>query len=78
VQKTESRLKIPFYFYFCNRTLGAAWISMLKVHENIGAQRMKFAAAISDSAEDLLLLSKHIEKDRKKVRIILDDTGQLY
>ncbi|KAI8878405.1 RhoGAP-domain-containing protein [Backusella circina FSU 941] len=49
-------------------TLGAAWISMLKVHENIGAQRMKFATAISDAAEDLLLLSKHIEKDRKKVK----------
>lgn len=40
---------------------------MLKVHENIGNQRIKFAASISDSAEDLLSLGRNIEKDRKKV-----------
>jgi division protein CdvB (Snf7/Vps24/ESCRT-III family) len=43
---------------------------MLKVHENIGNQRMKFAATISDTAEDLISLSRHIEKDRKKVIVI--------
>ena len=41
---------------------------MLKVHENIGNQRIKFAASISDSAEDLLSLGRTIEKDRKKVQ----------
>lgn len=41
---------------------------MLKVHENIGNQRIKFAGSISDSAEDLLSLGRNIEKERKKVR----------
>lgn len=49
------------------RTFGDAWISMLKVHEIIGNQRIKFAAAISDAAEDLVSLGKSIEKERKKV-----------
>ena len=40
---------------------------MLKVHEIIGNQRIKFATSISDLAEDLLSLGRNIEKDRKKV-----------
>lgn len=47
---------------------------MLKVHENIGNQRIKFAASISDSAEDLLSLGRNIEKDRKKIK----DAGMHY
>lgn len=43
---------------------------MLKVHENIGNQRIKFAATISDSAEDLLSVGRSIEKERKKVLLI--------
>ncbi|KAI9334453.1 Rho GTPase activation protein [Pilaira anomala] len=55
-------------------TFGDVWISMLKVHENIGNQRIKFAASISDSAEDLLSLGRNIEKDRKKIK----DAGMHY
>ncbi|CAO3618993.1 unnamed protein product [Mucor hiemalis] len=55
-------------------TFGDVWISMLKVHENIGNQRIKFAASISDSAEDLLSLGRTIEKDRKKIK----DAGMHY
>lgn len=40
---------------------------MLKVHEIIGNQRIKFASAISDAAEDLASLGKSIDKERKKV-----------
>jgi hypothetical protein len=42
---------------------------MLKVHENIGNQRIKFATFISDAAEDLLSVGRGIEKERKKVRL---------
>ncbi|KAG1585018.1 hypothetical protein G6F48_007530 [Rhizopus delemar] len=49
-------------------TFGDVWISILKVHENIGSQRIRFATSITESAEDLLTLSKHIEKDRKKIK----------
>jgi hypothetical protein len=66
------QLDIDIYIqiFVVYRTFGQAWISMLKVHENIGNQRMKFAATISDTAEDLISLSRHIEKDRKKVIVI--------
>ncbi|RCH80462.1 hypothetical protein CU097_001481, partial [Rhizopus azygosporus] len=55
-------------------TFGDVWISILKVHETIGNQRIRFATSITESAEDLLSLSKHIEKDRKKIK----DTGMHY
>ncbi|GAN04362.1 rhoGAP-domain-containing protein [Mucor ambiguus] len=55
-------------------TFGDVWISMLKVHENIGNQRIKFAATISDSAEDLLSVGRSIEKERKKIK----DAGMHY
>lgn len=48
-------------------TFGDAWVSILKVHEVIGNQRIKFASIISEAAEDLISLSRSIEKERKKV-----------
>ncbi|KAI8991251.1 Rho GTPase activation protein [Mycotypha africana] len=49
-------------------TFGDVWISMLKVHESIGNQRIKFSAALSDAADDLLSLGRNIDKDRKKIK----------
>lgn len=66
----RKRQMFLFTNFFKKRTFGDVWISMLKVHENIGNQRIKFAASISDSAEDLLSLGRNIEKDRKKVNNI--------
>jgi hypothetical protein len=51
---------------FCS-TFGDAWTSILKVHEVIGNQRIKFASTISDAAEDIISLGRSIEKERKKV-----------
>jgi hypothetical protein len=51
---------------------------MLKVHENIGNQRIKFAATISDSAEDLLSVGRSIEKERKKVCLTMDIALMFY
>ncbi|SAL95699.1 hypothetical protein [Absidia glauca] len=52
-------------------TYGDAWISMLKVHETIGDQRVKFAGNITEVADDLQLLYKDTERGRKQVK----DTG---
>ncbi|ORZ25900.1 Rho GTPase activation protein [Absidia repens] len=46
-------------------TFGSAWSSSLKVHENIGEQRIKFASDITEVADDLQLLVKDTEKARK-------------
>lgn len=40
---------------------------MLKVHEKIGEQRIKFAGNITEVADDLQLLYKDTEKGRKQV-----------
>ncbi|KAG0174888.1 hypothetical protein DFQ30_002154 [Apophysomyces sp. BC1015] len=55
-------------------TYGNAWTSILKVHETIGEQRVKFAANITDVSEDLQLLYKDTEKGRKQVK----DVGLRY
>jgi hypothetical protein len=55
-------------------TFGDAWVSILKVHEVIGNQRIKFASIISEAAEDLISLSRSIEKERKKIK----DAGMHY
>jgi hypothetical protein len=41
---------------------------MLKVHETIGEQRVKFAGDISEVADDLQLLYKDTEKSRKQAK----------
>ncbi|KAF7732372.1 hypothetical protein EC973_005268 [Apophysomyces ossiformis] len=55
-------------------TYGNAWVSILKVHETIGEQRVRFAANITDVVEDLQLLYKDTEKGRKQVK----DVGLKY
>lgn len=49
-------------------TFGSAWSSSLKVHENIGEQRIKFASDITEVADDLQLLVKDTEKARKQAK----------
>ncbi|KAI9030019.1 Rho GTPase activation protein [Phycomyces nitens] len=49
-------------------TYGDAWTSILKVHETMGEQRLKFATDIAEVADDLLLLSKDTEKSRKQAK----------
>ncbi|CAO3598071.1 unnamed protein product [Absidia cylindrospora] len=51
-------------------TFGSAWTSSLKVHENIGEQRIKFASDITEVADDLQLLVKDTEKARKHAKDI--------
>ncbi|KAF7724834.1 hypothetical protein EC973_000719 [Apophysomyces ossiformis] len=49
-------------------TYGDAWTSILKVHETIGEQRIKFAGDITEVADDLQLLYKDTEKGRKQAK----------
>ncbi|KAI7862863.1 Rho GTPase activation protein [Spinellus fusiger] len=55
-------------------TFGDAWISILRVHETMGDQRVKFASEITHVADDLSLLAKETEKTRKHAK----DVGQKY
>lgn len=40
---------------------------MLKLHESIGENRVKFAAAIQEISEDVSVLYKETDKSRKNV-----------
>lgn len=58
------------FIYLLYSTFGSAWTSSLKVHENIGEQRIKFASDITEVADDLQLLVKDTEKARKQAKDI--------
>ncbi|KAG2186724.1 hypothetical protein INT44_002950 [Umbelopsis vinacea] len=47
---------------------GDAWTSILKVHEKIGEQHVKFSTDITEVADDLQLLFKDTEKSRKQAK----------
>ncbi|KAI8371647.1 Rho GTPase activation protein [Radiomyces spectabilis] len=49
-------------------TYGQVWSSMLKVHETIGSQRIKFSSDISEVADDLQLLYKDSDKARRQAK----------
>ncbi|RUP45057.1 hypothetical protein BC936DRAFT_148666 [Jimgerdemannia flammicorona] len=49
-------------------TYGDAWTSMLKVHETVGEQRLKFAADILEVSDDMNLLFKDTERSRKQMK----------
>ncbi|CAG8785476.1 9236_t:CDS:2, partial [Acaulospora morrowiae] len=44
---------------------GDNWINMIKLHESIGENRVKFAAAIQEISEEVSVLHKEAEKSRK-------------
>jgi hypothetical protein len=50
------------------RSYGDAWTSILKVHETIGDQHVKFSTEITEVADDLQLLFKDTEKSRKQAK----------
>ncbi|GES88458.1 RhoGAP-domain-containing protein [Rhizophagus clarus] len=47
---------------------GDSWINMLKLHESIGENRLKFAAAIQEISEDVSILYKETDKTRKNLK----------
>jgi hypothetical protein len=50
-------------------TLTQSWTSILKIHETMGEQRLKFGSEISEIAEDIGFLIKDIDKKRKMVSL---------
>ncbi|KAH8552365.1 Rho GTPase activation protein [Umbelopsis sp. PMI_123] len=49
-------------------TLTQSWTNILKIHETIGEQRLKFGSEISEIAEDISFLIKDIDKKRKTTK----------
>lgn len=49
------------------RSFVNAWQSSMKVHEIIAENRIRFAQRLNEMSEDLLTLSKEVEKNRKQV-----------
>ncbi|RCH80413.1 hypothetical protein CU098_003343, partial [Rhizopus stolonifer] len=47
---------------------GSVWTQLLKVHETIGEQRVKFSSDISEVADDLQIVYKDTEKNRKAAK----------
>ncbi|CAG8575975.1 4612_t:CDS:10 [Paraglomus brasilianum] len=55
-------------------TYGDNWYNILRLHEIIGENRIKFAAAIQEIADDLTYQHKDTDKGRKNMK----DAGQKY
>jgi hypothetical protein len=53
---------------FIISSYGDSWINLLKLHESIGENRVKFAAAIQEISEDVTTLYKETDRTRKNVR----------
>ncbi|KAI8329762.1 Rho GTPase activation protein [Chlamydoabsidia padenii] len=66
--KLAQSMTESLHSYPRSSTFGSAWSSSLKVHENIGDQRIKFASDIVEVADDLQLLVKDTEKARKQAK----------
>ncbi|CAG8504023.1 29154_t:CDS:10 [Gigaspora margarita] len=47
---------------------GENWLYMLKLHESIGENRVKFAAAIQEISEEITALYKETDKSRKNLK----------
>ncbi|KAI9308068.1 Rho GTPase activation protein [Cunninghamella echinulata] len=66
--KLSQSLSESFKSHPRSSTFGNAWTATLKVHENIGEQRIRFAGDITEVADDLQLLVKDTEKARKQAK----------
>lgn len=45
-----------------------SWQSMLRTHEVLGENRLRFAAKLGEMSEELSNLSKEVDKNRKQTR----------
>lgn len=46
----------------------SSWLSLLRTHEVLGDNRLKFSAQLSDMADELAVLGKEVEKSRKATK----------
>jgi Rho GTPase-activating protein RGD1 len=47
-----------------------AWQSSMRIHETMAENRLRFANRLNEMSEELLNLSKQVDKNRKSVRIL--------
>lgn len=47
------------------RSYAQSWQSLIRAHELLGDNRLKFATQLSDMSDDLVLLGKEVDKNRK-------------
>ncbi|BGP41630.1 Rho GTPase-activating protein [Rhodotorula kratochvilovae] len=46
----------------------SSWLSLLRTHELLGENRLKFAAQLSEMSDELAVLGKEVEKSRKATK----------
>lgn len=46
----------------------SSWLSLLRTHEVLGDNRVKFASQLSDMADELAVLGKEVDKSRKATK----------
>jgi hypothetical protein len=56
-------LTLPF-----SSTFVAAWQGSMKIHETMAENRIKFAQRLNEMGDELAVLVKEVEKNRKQVR----------
>ena len=47
------------------RSYVQSWVSLLRTHELLGDNRLRFAGQLSDMSDELIVLGKEVEKNRK-------------
>lgn len=50
------------------RSFVQSWVSLLRTHELLGDNRLKFAAQLNEMGEELLGINKEVEKNRKATK----------
>lgn len=46
-----------------------AWHGMMKIHETIAENRIRFSQRLIEMSDDLLILQREVEKNRKQVSL---------
>lgn len=64
------RIELTFFYVrlflcFLSRSYVQSWLSLLKTHELLADNRLRFSSQLQDMSEELLILSKEVEKNRK-------------
>lgn len=49
-------------------TFVSSWQHMMRTHDQLGDNRLRFAVKLGEMSEELLTLSKEVDKNRKQVR----------
>ena len=65
--KIIASVKFPKFFSWKSRSYVAAWQTTLRVHEMMAENRLRFSQRLNEMSEELSILAKEIERNRKQV-----------